>query len=43
MSSQYERSVADLVIMICPFAPMFASELWAGLSSVARSSQFDWV
>lgn len=43
-SPQYERSVADLVIMLGPYAPMFASELWTGLASVARStSYFDWV
>jgi len=44
-SRQYERSVADLIIMMCSFAPMFACELWSGLASVAdkTSSQFDWV
>ena len=43
-SRQFERSLAELVIMICPFAPMFASELWTGLATVAdRTSQFDWV
>ena len=43
-SRQYQRSVAELIVMICPFAPMFASELWSGLATVAdKMSQFDWV
>jgi len=30
--------------MICPFAPMFASELWTALSAFAnKTPQFDWV
>lgn len=43
-SQQYERSVAELVVMISPFAPMFACELWTGFVTVAhKTSQFDWV
>jgi len=43
-SWQFERSLAELIIMICPFAPMFACELWTGLATVAnKTSQFDWV
>ena len=43
-SRQYERAVAELVLMISPFAPMFASELWTGLATVAdKLPQFDWV
>jgi leucyl-tRNA synthetase len=45
-SQQYERLLAELVIMISPFAPMFACELWSGLASVLRdkmtNKQFDW-
>jgi len=37
-SHQYERALADLVIMLAPFAPMFASELWAGLYSVKNET-----
>jgi len=30
--------------MICPFAPMFASELWTALSAFAnKTPQFNWV
>jgi len=44
VSCEYERSLADLVIMISPFAPMFASELWSALAAVAnKTSQYDWV
>lgn len=42
-SVQFERSLLELVIMLSPFAPMFASELWSGLASVPNKSDlFQW-
>lgn len=42
-SFEFERSLAELVVMLYPFAPMFASELWSGLASVAsRNVNFQW-
>lgn len=43
VSKEYEKCLADMIIMIAPFAPSFAEELWAGLSSVARSKDYQWV
>ena len=45
VSREFERCVAALVIMLAPLAPMFASELWAGIRSVPHklSDQHDWV
>lgn len=43
ISKEYEKCLADMVIMIAPFAPSFAEELWVGLSSVARSGDYLWV
>lgn len=43
-SFEFERSLAELVVMLYPFAPMFANELWSGLASVAsRNINFQWV
>lgn len=42
ISKEYEKCLADMVIMIAPFAPSFAEELWVGLSSVARSGDYLW-
>ncbi|XP_059164459.1 probable leucine--tRNA ligase, mitochondrial isoform X2 [Physella acuta] len=41
-SEAFERAVADLVIMISPMAPHFASELWVGLSDVAQHNSHQW-
>ncbi|KAL5021562.1 hypothetical protein ScPMuIL_000717 [Solemya velum] len=42
-SPQFSRAVTDLVIMISPFAPHFASELWAGLADCAdHESLYIW-
>merc|ERR1740137_346847 len=39
----FERALADAVIMLAPFAPLMASEMWAGMQSVAPSSDsHDW-
>jgi len=40
-SVQFEKSLAELVIMISPFAPMFASELWNGMASASRKKTGD--
>ncbi|XP_055955950.1 leucine--tRNA ligase, mitochondrial [Patella vulgata] len=37
-SYEFERSLCDLIIMISPFVPMFASEVWTALTSVARQT-----
>ncbi|XP_076449500.1 putative leucine--tRNA ligase, mitochondrial [Babylonia areolata] len=37
-SGEYGRCLADLCIMVAPMAPCFASEMWAGLASVCRTS-----
>ena len=43
-SIEFEEALADLVIMVSPFAPMFASELWTGLQSCSHKSQkYNWV
>lgn len=41
-SKAYERALADLIIMISPMAPHFASELWSGLKSHALYESHDW-
>ncbi|KAK3584562.1 hypothetical protein CHS0354_030569 [Potamilus streckersoni] len=42
-SIQFERALADLIIMTAPFAPSFASELWTGMASVAsRKTEHNW-
>ncbi|GAB1602031.1 probable leucine--tRNA ligase, mitochondrial [Argonauta hians] len=42
-SAVFGSVLADLVIMLAPMAPSFASELWAGLASVAPpSGSHDW-
>lgn len=39
-----EAVLADFVIMLSPFAPCFAEELWSGLRSVATNTQlYKWV
>jgi leucyl-tRNA synthetase len=43
VSREYEKCLADMIIIIAPFAPSFGEELWAGLSSVARSTEYLWV
>ena len=40
-SYEFERAVADLIIMVSPFAPSFASELWAGVQSVRARMKTD--
>ena len=44
-SYEFERAVADLVVMVSPFAPNFASELWAGLQSISSrlKPDYNWV
>ncbi|XP_056009191.1 probable leucine--tRNA ligase, mitochondrial isoform X2 [Ostrea edulis] len=42
VSREYERCLADMIIIIAPFAPSFGEELWAGLSSVARTTEYFW-
>ncbi|XP_014773131.1 leucine--tRNA ligase, mitochondrial isoform X1 [Octopus bimaculoides] len=42
-SEAFGSVLADFVIMLGPLAPSFASELWAGLGSVApQTSSYDW-
>ncbi|BFZ19286.1 hypothetical protein BsWGS_22324 [Bradybaena similaris] len=43
VSKAYERALADLVVMLGPMAPHFASELWAGLADVAQFQTHQWV
>ncbi|ELU11054.1 hypothetical protein CAPTEDRAFT_228464 [Capitella teleta] len=33
-STEYERALCDLVLVLSPFAPMFCLELWSALTSV---------
>ena len=33
-SFEFERALCDLIILMSPFAPMFASELWRGVVNV---------
>ena len=41
---QFERALCDLIIMVAPFAPHFASELWRGVTSAPnRLNNYDWV
>lgn len=43
-SEVFGSILADFVVMLSPLAPCFASELWAGLGSVApQNSSYDWV
>lgn len=40
----YEQAMADFIILLSPFSPSFASELWSGLTSVpSLSSLYRWV
>ncbi|ESO03773.1 hypothetical protein HELRODRAFT_112157 [Helobdella robusta] len=42
-SPMFERTLCDLVIVLSPFAPMFALELWEGLKSVNHTEEhYDW-
>ncbi|XP_064641468.1 probable leucine--tRNA ligase, mitochondrial isoform X2 [Lineus longissimus] len=42
-SALFEQALCDLVIMLSPMVPMFASELWAGLSSIqSKSGDYNW-
>ncbi|XP_074645241.1 putative leucine--tRNA ligase, mitochondrial isoform X2 [Tubulanus polymorphus] len=42
-SEEYERALCDLVIMLAPFSPCFASELWSGISSVpVKFNDYKW-
>ncbi|CAH1783237.1 unnamed protein product [Owenia fusiformis] len=42
-SSEYERMLSELVVMVAPMAPMFASELWEGMKSANHISNCqDW-
>ena len=43
-SEEYERALCDLIIMMAPFAPMLASELWAGVQTVPhKCTHYKWV
>ncbi|XP_061197922.1 probable leucine--tRNA ligase, mitochondrial [Saccostrea echinata] len=42
VSREYEKCLADMIIIIAPFAPSYAEELWVGLSSVARGTGYLW-
>ncbi|ESO93051.1 hypothetical protein LOTGIDRAFT_216293 [Lottia gigantea] len=41
---EFERCLADLIIMLAPFSPMFACEYWAGVSSTVNftHSLYQW-
>lgn len=40
---EFERALSDLIILLSPFTPCFASELWAGVAQVASSSSsYNW-
>ncbi|XP_064604545.1 probable leucine--tRNA ligase, mitochondrial [Liolophura sinensis] len=42
-STLYEQALADLIIVLSPFSPSFASELWSRLTSVpSLSSLYHW-
>lgn len=46
-SAEYERSIFSLLIVIAPFAPNFASELWSKFLSIPNridhtESEIDW-
>lgn len=42
-SDQFERALGDLIIMVSPFAPHFASELWKGVASAPNKlNNYDW-
>ena len=46
-SPAFERAMADIIIMLFPFAPMFAAEMWQGLASAPwhypqSDAYFDW-
>ncbi|GFS06510.1 leucine--tRNA ligase [Elysia marginata] len=41
-SKAYERALADLIIMISPMAPHFASELWSGFRSCTLYNSHSW-
>ena len=44
-SFEFERALADLILMVAPIAPHFTSELWAGLRSTAIHTKqlYQWV
>ena len=47
ISLAFERAMADMIIMLFPFAPMFAAEMWQGLASAPwhypqLDAYFDW-
>ncbi|XP_013399604.1 probable leucine--tRNA ligase, mitochondrial [Lingula anatina] len=44
-SKEYERALCDLVVMVAPAAPMFASELWEGIRNCAGrlNDHYSWV
>lgn len=47
VSPAFERAMADTIIMLFPFAPMFAAEMWRGFASASWhyaefDSLYDW-
>ena len=47
VSLAFERAMADMIIMLFPFAPMFAAEMWQGFASAPwhypeLSAKYDW-
>ncbi|XP_059473924.1 leucine--tRNA ligase, mitochondrial isoform X2 [Neocloeon triangulifer] len=44
LSTQFQRALALQLILIAPFAPHFASELWAvlALATSIKTNEFDW-
>ncbi|KAK3750293.1 hypothetical protein RRG08_015784 [Elysia crispata] len=41
-SKAYERALADLIVMISPMAPHYASELWSGFKPCTLYESHDW-
>uniref|UniRef100_A0A0B7AFM5 leucine--tRNA ligase n=1 Tax=Arion vulgaris TaxID=1028688 RepID=A0A0B7AFM5_9EUPU len=42
VSKSFEQALADLIIMLSPMSPHFASELWVGLADVAQHQTHQW-
>ena len=47
VSPAFERSMADMIIILFPFAPMFSAEMWRGFASAPwhypqLTDHFDW-